>query len=206
MSTTDDRLLPSPSGTKAGAGSGLTFFLTHSLCIPVPRWAPTPARRSSSFFLTLHTSRGHFASHGRRDLPLKKDTARSRSSWEERLTKAHDEREMRKIEEGPRHGSSTWLGCGIVALKYRQSSSCVALPGLSNQCPLTDGNLHIADPPHPVTPSTWSLRMVGFSFWRWSSPYGLRRSWRSGKGAATIILTGVWRIRWSGICKGILPF
>jgi hypothetical protein len=98
----DSRLLPSPSGgcsrtageggsagladsatvdsvSRAG-GTGLSWLLIHPLCIPVPRCAPTPARKSSSFRLTLQTIRGHLGSLGRSDCPLKNRTARSRSS------------------------------------------------------------------------------------------------------------------------------
>jgi hypothetical protein len=115
-SAIDSLLLPSPSGggSKAAGEGGSTLLaelipewsgvsllvfggsgfcssrpLIHSRCMPVPRWAPTPARRSSSFFLIRHTMRGHLGSLGRSDLPLKNWTARSRSDCEERLTKAH---------------------------------------------------------------------------------------------------------------------
>lgn len=114
-------------------GAGSSRPLIHSLCMPVPLCAPTPARRSSSFFLIRHTIRGHLGSLGRSDLPLKKRTARSRSDWEDRLTKAHCEREIKKIEEGPCHsGDSSSSGKeGTVELKYFQSSSCEVLPGLA---------------------------------------------------------------------------
>ena len=115
-SAIDSLLLPSPSGGSsktAGEGgstilvelapelSGVSLLvsrgagfcssrpLIHSRCIPVPLCAPTPARRSSSFFLIRHTMRGHLGSLGRKDLPLKKRTARSRSDCDDRLTKAH---------------------------------------------------------------------------------------------------------------------
>jgi hypothetical protein len=45
---------------------------------------------------------------------LKKLTARSRSSCEERLTNAQDERDMRKMDEGPFQGV---LPGGTVVLK-----------------------------------------------------------------------------------------
>ena len=106
--------------------------LIHSRCIPVPRCAPTPALRSSSFLLIRHTIRGHFGSSGRNDLPLKNWTARSRSSWLDRLTKAQEDREIRKIDEGPCHvtGSVSPGNWGAFELKYLQSSSCDVVLGL----------------------------------------------------------------------------
>ena len=64
-------------------------------------------------------------SNGRSDFPLNQATARLRSSSEVRLTKAHEEREMRKMEEGPAQGSLL-----IGELKNLQSSSCEVLAGL----------------------------------------------------------------------------
>ena len=121
----------SPAAEATGGSAGRD--LTHSRCMPVPLCAPTPARRSSSFRLIRHTIRGQRGSHCRRGRPLKKATARSRSACEERLTKAQDDRDMRKIEEGPRQDSASALGSsdGIVELKYRQSSSWEVLLGLS---------------------------------------------------------------------------
>lgn len=76
--------------------------------------------------------RGHLVSFGRSDLPLKNRTARSMSECDDRLTKAHCEREIKKIDDGPRHsGASSSSGReGTVELKYFQSSSCDVLPGL----------------------------------------------------------------------------
>jgi hypothetical protein len=71
--------------------------------------------------------RGQLLSHARRGRPLKNATARSRSDCEERLTNAHDDLEMRKMDDGPfQLGASGSLGkgSGTVALKYRHNSSC----------------------------------------------------------------------------------
>ena len=61
----------------AGGSSSLSSFsfplsfsfsfcpFIHLVCMPMPRWPPTPARRSSSFPRTRHTSFGHRGSPGR---------------------------------------------------------------------------------------------------------------------------------------------
>lgn len=63
--------------------------------------------------------------------PLKYGTARSRSTCDEKLTNAHDDREIRKMDDGPRHCSTLGdEGGGTVFEKNRQSSSCETLLGL----------------------------------------------------------------------------
>lgn len=112
-------------GGSLGSGGAPPCALIHSRCIPVPRCAPTPALRSSSFLLIRHTIRGHLGSSGRKDLPLKYWTARSRSSWHDKLTKAQEDLEIKKMDEGPCQVTSSLSpgSVGASELKYLHSSS-----------------------------------------------------------------------------------
>src|SRR6266403_1159678 len=57
--------------TKSAPSPLATFLcsLIHLTCMPWPRWAPTPAFKSSVLFRTRHTRRGHGGLSGRIGLP-----------------------------------------------------------------------------------------------------------------------------------------
>src|SRR6266478_8536639 len=57
--------------TKSAPSSLATFLcsLIHLTCMLWPRWAPTPAFKSSVLFRTRHTRRGHGGLSGRIGLP-----------------------------------------------------------------------------------------------------------------------------------------
>lgn len=155
--TTLSRLLPSPSGggsLTAGEGgtassatrsisvSALSCALisfTYCTCSPTPRCPPTPDFRSSSFFRIRQTSLGHLESNGRRLFPLNSVTAKIRSSWVAKLTKAQDDRDIRKTEETVKDGlkampsgtSSGFIGW----LRNFHISSCVAATQFDQQGP-----------------------------------------------------------------------
>lgn len=141
---------------------------TQARCMPTPRWAPTPERRSSSLCRTRHTIRGQRLSHGRKERPLKYGTARSKSTCEEKLTKAQEDLEIKKIEDGPRHCSTLGEeGGGTVLEKNRQSSSCETLLGLFVRIGTNDRqgvDLHISHPHHPLATTRRRLGVVVFSF------------------------------------------
>src|SRR5260221_11307115 len=70
--------LPVPSSNPGSTPSLLALALcslTHLACIALPRWAPTPAFKSSVLFRTRHTRRGHRGSSERRGSPWKRAVA-----------------------------------------------------------------------------------------------------------------------------------
>src|SRR5229473_4949916 len=67
----DNPIMTLSSSTVSTASSLVPFFwfLIQLTCMPLPRWPPTPASKSSVLFRTRHTRRGHGGLSGRMGLP-----------------------------------------------------------------------------------------------------------------------------------------
>lgn len=141
--------------SRRSARSRSLLSRTHRMCMPEPRWPPTPAFKSSSRARTRQTSRGQRESLGRKGRPLKCLMAACKCGSDWKLTKAQFERAMRNMEETPpNRESDEAVDVDPVAvepigpagalcvdigpteepgeggeLKNRQSSSCVASEG-----------------------------------------------------------------------------
>lgn len=98
---------PSVSAFNARSRSLSFCSTTHRVWNPIPLCPPTPALKSSSRLLTLHTSLGHRESFGLSGFPLKCATAHSRCASVSKFTNAQFERAMMNTEETPPHISTS---------------------------------------------------------------------------------------------------